>query len=736
MKRSIKGAQFIAPLFVFLALHSASTRVRAQAALTALEVSPTTLGADGVLTLSMHAAPQDKSIRIALYEHLRPTKIAEIKKNFVLQNGRWSTHLMLQADPGSYDLRVVSDDKTRAPLSSDAQVLVPGIVREPGWWLLNGSPFAEAPKPDDAPAPPNAPLFIPGLKRDGKKFDRKVFVSDGAPLRWRVISLPSLQEIVSDPNYDYNALQQRLAAQITEARGKPERNFIGFTVSDSSAISSLFGSIPILPPQVRDIMKHLRQILAALQPDAALIYQTTFGSTAERGNTSQNLQLCSDLFDAVVLRPNFMVGPAPEFASSWNIKNARRIAEEQENYDLPIFLISPWPSPYRPNENSIPINHREVLTEALMTEFWMAGASGAIFNGRLVDLNNALDNLHYLVQRNASLFIGAATLEDAGVLPIPPQSEGNERNLVFQASGLFALLQNAGRIPGAARLQPKPDKKIPESFLCVLGDSISGDTIEKLRVAANGGARIYVEGAPKLEDDVVRWNALVGAASTPVANKQATMALDDVWLFGTSRGSKVLVQQSVQVGALNPPTPKPKKDATEKGKDVLTEPRVVARLEDGSPALIENPIGEGEVLWSPHRVLAGSATRNSTPHTSDFYAAIAAHLGTGLIKIRAADGKSTPNVRAAIRRSPKGTWLVGLFNESTQAAPIVLEANHFAGVALDLGGEKTLPLDVRGNRSSVETTIPASGWQIIALGESREKLDDERYAPRSKAKLK
>jgi hypothetical protein len=122
---------------------------------------------------------------------------------------------------------------------------------------------------------------------------------------------------------------------------------------------------------------------------------------------------------------------------------------------------------------------------------------------------------------------------------------------------------------------------------------------------------------------------------------------------------------------------------------------------------------------------------------AEFRSAIASYLGTALVQMRSLNGKSTPSdVHVAIRRSPKGAWLVGLFNESAQAAPVMLEANHFAGVALDLATERELSFHTRGNRTFVQTTVPASGWQILALDESRKALDDERFEPRAKAKLK
>lgn len=746
MKHRFAGAHGNAPLFVLAFLPSLSAHAFAQT-LPLLEVSPPVLGADRGLLLSLPDAPP-KNARIAVYEKSRPTKLAEIKKNFTLQNGRWSTPVRLEADPGRYELRIVADDKLRTPLSADAGVLVPGIVREPGWWLLNGSPFIEMLGQTNTPPAIDAPLFIPGLKRDGKKFERKVFTSSGAPIRWKTFELPSLQEIVEAKNYDYAALQSRLAQEIEAARLKGERNFLGFSVANRKSYSA-GGEAPfrITPPlaaaSAREALMRLRQITNALQPEAALIYQTTFGENNE-ADVTRVMEECAALCDAIVLRPGSLTGYFPGVVTSWNIKVARRIAEEQAHYDLPIFLISPWRAKERVGESSILIRPRDVFLETPLTDFWMSGATGGVLHEPHAD--NALSALNRTVQRNASLFIGSATLEDTGFFLWPQtkflnlrlrlsedDDDDDDSSSTVGAGDLYSHLRSAGRIPLAARIQQKQGKKIPESFLTILGDTINGETIEKLRIAANGGARIYLEGSPKIEGDVARWNALVGATSTPLAaseGKNAQLVLDDPWMFGTSRGKEILVRQTTTV-SLNPPVAKPKKDELEKGKDILTEPRVVARLKDGTPGLILNPVGEGEVLWSPHR----SVHSNST-HLSSFYHAIAAHLGTGLVKIRAAQGESTPPVRVALRRSPEGAWLIGLFNGSTLPTPILLEANHFAGVALELAAEKELSLQTRGNRSFVETTVPASGWQIIALGESRKVLDEERFAPRSKVRLK
>jgi len=70
----------------------------------------------------------------------------------------------LEADPGTYEVRVVSNDRTRTPLGISRRFLVPGFKREAGRWLFNGSLVADA-RPNPAPVT----SLVPNLRRDDKK---------------------------------------------------------------------------------------------------------------------------------------------------------------------------------------------------------------------------------------------------------------------------------------------------------------------------------------------------------------------------------------------------------------------------------------------------------------------------------------------------------------------------------------------------------------------------------------
>src|SRR4028119_1336497 len=134
-----------------------------------------------------------------------------------------------------------------------------------------------------------------------------------------------------------------------------------------------------------------------------------------------------------------------------------------------------------------------------------------------------------------------------------------------------------------------------------------------------------------------------------------------------ARGVRVDVEQTVTV---TPGTGTMAGQAkTEKGKDVPTGPRVVARLADGTPALITNPFGKGEVIWMPHRLVtepapAGPTTQPARDSATDgsnatasapavnlspdalalsvdrsapwqrYYAAVIARVQSGLVQVR------------------------------------------------------------------------------------------------------
>jgi hypothetical protein len=110
----------------------------------------------------------------------------------------------------------------------------------------------------------------------------------------------------------------------------------------------------------------------------------------------------------------------------------------------------------------------------------------------------------------------------------------------------------------------------------------------------------------------------------------------------------------------------------------------------------------------------------------------------GLSQLRGVDAKfaGPEKVRVALRRSPRGAFLLALFNDADTPAAIGASIDGAAGVALDLETERELPLAVRGFQSEASVMIPAHGWKLVAFAESRKSLDEERNAPRGKIRLR
>jgi hypothetical protein len=188
---------------------------------------------------------------------------------------------------------------------------------------------------------------------------------------------------------------------------------------------------------------------------------------------------------------------------------------------------------------------------------------------------------------------------------------------------------------------------------------------------------------------------------------------------------------------------------------------------------VVNPVGKGKVLWMPHQLLqsAGSAALNR------YYAAIAAALQTPLVSLSQAPAVAVPtattttaagsrpainsggaaniataaasaptgaamggtgtvdNVQCALRRTARGSYLLGLFNRGSEPARVIAAIDGVAGVALDLSNETELPLEVEGNSSQLTVEIAAGSYCLVALSASRATLDAERDTPLLHVKL-
>lgn len=706
--------------------------------LAAPEVSPPILGAGGevIISLPPNFPLSTSRLQVGLFEAGRPARVADIRRDFTVINGRLQTKLNIQASPGAYEIRLVSADKARQPISLGGSLLVTGIQRSPGWWLLDGSPFptdassgipvdlSQTAKPDLT-----VPFFFSGLKREAVNRKSKTATTSIPALStnrlaFKTFELPPLTQMTM-PGFDLGKLRATLQKQLADAQAAGERGYLGFALPSNDRPENE-NDAPN-EASTKTALVSLKTLLNELQPDAALLLQIDTSRTGSIGL----LDIAGPLCDGIVIRS---AGNERDH-TIWAVKNARRIAEEQPSYDLPIFAaltpMTGFDSPLGRESDSFQL------------DLWMAGATG------LLSSTAKTPDWSRVVERNLPLFVGSVTLEDIGILPGSNPLE------------LYSTLRNAKRIPLLARLTPVAKGSQPsESFAMQLGSRISQDQIDKLRAAATSGARIYLEGSPFLDNNGKegpwRLGSLVGGVAKLLDTKNSvsatTMTLEDGWMFGTGRGQVVPVKQRVTI-TLNKETVGGQAKQ-EKGKDILTAPRVAARLADGTPGLIINPVGKGEVVWMPHEPsLSELGNLNEPKAASDaikrparrpdaqalrYYASVADYLQPSLIQVRDTDPRQPGaiNTRVALRRSARGSYIVALFNSSDKPANITASLDGAAGVALDLMTETELPLTVQGFSSSVTVTIAPQGYSLIAFSVSRQALDQERNTPLSQAKLK
>ncbi len=704
----------------------------------ALEVAPSVLGADGRVTLSLPpgAVLPSPRVRVGLFEAGRATRIADVTRQLTLVNGRWQTNVQVEADPGNYEFRLLTTNRAATPLTADAPsdaLTVPGVEHGPGFWLFNGAPWVHA--MHNAPSSPDWPLFLPNLKRDFGRKAKAPLATWRAPnnlyLSWRTLPVPTLREMLA-PNYDFAALRSEVARRVQDAQAGGQRGFAGFSLPSGNGAP--------LSANAANVLAQLRPLLDAAAPGAALIFQVD--AIASPAQAARDLDFVAAQCDAVVIRAN----NAPECL--WPLKVARKIAEEQLFFDLPVWVE---------------------LDNASNGDLWlnalMGGASGLILSGKSPDTSeNTTPNFDAFLKRNASLWTGSVTLEDAGLaFPLDGAGTIEDESPILLAHRLRSI----GRIPLLARSALPEKGGAPEPFSLRLGERISNAAVLRLEALARAGARIYLEGAPQLDEQgnqaPWRLETLVGASVAPLAPKNSAIILDDPWIFGTGRGTSVPVEQSLTV-TLKPPTMS-SQAKTEKGAFVPIGSRSVAKLEDGSPAVVINVLGKGEVVWLPHRLkmsegatsplptaaAPGSALAPTAPVTSQkllpwqkFYAGIADYVAPRLVQLRAATATNSgaqniagPEVvRVALRRSPKGALLVGLFNTASREAGVRATVEGAAKTALDLTTETEAPSSIRGGQTTFNVTLPPHGWKVIALAETRKALDDERNAPRLKAKLR
>jgi hypothetical protein len=790
--RLVAGALFFASV-----LCTGAAAVRAQvparpaastsgALLATLEASPQVLAGRAASTVTLRLAPgvvPPKDARIGLFLAGTNARLAESKRAFTVVNGAMQVSLSLDADPGRYEFRLLRDDKARTPLTQSARVTVSGIDREPGWWLFNGSPVVSAGAPQAAQAA-RAPLFWPGLKRSLRKSDkaRTANARTDAPVAWRTLALPPLQAWLS------NAAQARADAlrAAQEVRAGGPGGLVGCVVDAEP--SGVRGPLPA-PEAIVAAVQAARSACEAIAPDAALILRVAGSTGSSSALAARVVDLAAPECDAVFV-DNF---DAREAAALWPLKVARRVAEEQPQFDLPIFVGA--------------------TNAASVLEAWMGGATGVVladaastsaFSG-----GEDAAELVQILESNLGLFVGSVTLEDTGLL-----RAGDVLSLFRRARevGRVPLLARTLDVAGRRDRSGREGRRYAEPFALRWDAATLGappaDLLQALRDAAGDGSRAYLEGNPFLfsgtagASDAQSWRDLLQASARPIesastsstsaapdassadyaaedeaastSGRASVLKMDDVWTFGLARGGELPVRQSSVVTPTRTPSPSELGDAEAPREETERErerrrpaPRVVATLQDGSTALLISPataslrrdaqgalLPRGDIVWAPHPPAATSAS--ASPALAAYDAAISTLLQPALVRLfergaapssaagAAGSPAATPTselaaatgVRVSVRASARGTLLVALVNPSQSTRTLRMQTQAPGGYVVDLALNRLLAARTRGLRVEVDLDVPPNGFRLLALAADAKSFDQDRNAERLKARLR
>ncbi len=273
---------FLAPSSAFLiALSLLPNVANAQVA---AQTSPQIVQSGATLTVPV--AMGDAKVRLRLRNGA-----AYLDEETIKRNGN-TVSVRLDAEPGLYQLRPFSTDKNAGLVGNPLSLVVPGLRREAGVWLFNGSMWIE--KEKALPVAGAKFNFLPNLRRDDKA---KLPLSDATPQLLRWLTMPPLViPNVGETFGSDNPVVGRLVQAPDEANNQADLD----TIRNSNK-------------------------------SRAIILEV---STADGLLAARQLQNSARKADAVTLKFD---ADKPLVAQLWPLKMARRMAEETTNFDLPIF---------------------------------------------------------------------------------------------------------------------------------------------------------------------------------------------------------------------------------------------------------------------------------------------------------------------------------------------------------------------------------------------------------------
>ena len=565
-----------------------------------------------------------------------------------------SVNARVEAEPGLYLLRAFAPGKNGGLVGQPLSLVVPGLRREAGFWLFNGSMWI----PKAGGAALGNPVFVSDLRRAGKN---KLPVSVPTPqlLRWQTasIDLPANASPGATPNVPSAPLSP-LAGPV-----------IGQSIAATGEMSD----------GLRALSNARRSNAIILNVDAA----------ADPLLAARQLQNAARDADAVVLKFD---ATAPLVPQLWPLKMARRMAEESENFDLPVFADVSAGG----------------FSDAQLLELYQNGATGF-----LTAPGAAEPQWVQNWDANSNWLSGAVTLEDMGVLNV------NSPHL----ETLLANLRAGGRIPLAGQL---PDEKSPrgESNMVLLDDATTEQTLRGISTAARAGNTVYLEGLPA----PALYGTMGEITGTQVkslpAPREEILTLDDPWTWGAIAGREYNVTQRVSIEIKKSMAAQIKE---QKGMALEVITRPAGKLTGDLNGWLVCPVGKGRIFWMPQSFLPDAGT-----DLSSYYAAVAGGMQSALIELEG----DRANVRVALRATQGQTSLLGLFNTGDKPAQITASLRGDAAYVLDLLSDTTVESRVIGYETKFGLTIPPNGYRWLALAATQQYFDKEREFKRVKARLK
>ena len=554
----------------------------------------------------------------------------------------------LDAEPGLYLLRPFSPNKNGGLVGAPLSVVVPGLRREAGVWLFNGSMWIEKAEPTTGARP----SFLSDLRRNGKT---KLPVSIATPqlLGWQTLPL-------------------ELPAPGSDVAGVPAG-------TGGTAVGYLYRARGEMNDGADALRNFGRTRTVLLQVDAA----------ANPLLAARQLENAAREADAVVLK---FEANQPFVPQLWPLKMARRMAEETENFDLPIFAdVS-----------------QSGLSDAQLLELYQNGVTGF-----LTAPGTAKPDWINIWDANSNWLAGAVTLEDMGVLDVKsPRLEP-----------LLTALREAGRIPLVGQL---PNEKNPkgESNMVLLDDATTPAVLEGIKKAATAGNTVYLEGLP-IPALYPKIGEITGTQVTALNEpRQEVLTLNDPWTWGAINGREYPVTQRIALTIKKSLAAQTKE---QKGMSIETEPRPTGKLIGDPNGWMVCPVGKGRIFWMPQSFSAANR-----PDLSSYYAAVAGGMQAALIEMEG----DRDSIRVALRATQGQTALVGLFNSGNAPAKLTVGLRGDATYVFDLMNDKTVDNSVIGFETKFDVTISANGYRWLALAKTKEDLDKEQAFKRVKARLK